>query len=115
MSANAPDSHPADRRPPEILSRKPAADDRLAGLIPPALSGCYTLRTLSVTTTVAEANFPGLKLTDSLPRRTEPNSQLILWRLSALAWAARMFYLSTATFCGRYVSVASHEARRGAG
>jgi VanZ family protein len=39
-----------------------------------------------------------LSLTDLLPARPEPNSQLLLWRISALAWAALMFYLSTATF-----------------
>jgi len=33
-----------------------------------------------------------------LPTRTESNSQLILWRIAALVWAALIFYLSTATF-----------------
>ena len=33
-----------------------------------------------------------------LPTRTESNAQLILWRISALLWAAFIFYLSTATF-----------------
>ena len=38
----------------------------------------------------------GLTLTDSLSTRTEPN--LLLWRISTLAWAALMLYLSTARF-----------------
>lgn len=37
-------------------------------------------------------------LTILLPTRTEPNSQLIFWRISALVWAGLIFYLSTAAF-----------------
>jgi hypothetical protein len=41
---------------------------------------------------------PGLSLSDLSPTRTEANPLLMLWRMSALVWAALMFYLSTATF-----------------
>jgi len=37
-------------------------------------------------------------LTNLLPARTKTNSRPLQWRISALVWAAFIFYLSTATF-----------------
>ena len=40
----------------------------------------------------------GLSLADLWPTETEAKSQLILWRISTVVWAALIFLLSTATF-----------------
>ena len=37
-------------------------------------------------------------MTSHSPASTEPNSTLILWRISAVVWAVVIFYLSTAAF-----------------